>query len=278
MLDHNAGQWYYFSASAPYLGNKIAAYNGRLTFDLWHNRNPQSDTITDIALISGPTTLAYNFTPPPANTWTAFNIPLAEGPWRVTNLSGAVATASQVQAVLSNLTAIHIRGEFTSQVDTSRLDNVRLHAGVEVPISGTVTLLDWIPDEAGYPLTAQILVNGSVVESHPITLGAGGSYSFTCNTQGQIQVRIRGGHFLAKTGTLTTAVTGQSITYVATLRNGDADQSGEVDAADIDLVIAGFGGTPGSPGYNPNTDLDGSQEVDAADIDIAIAYFGSVDE
>ncbi len=51
---------------------------------------------------------------------------------------------------------------------------------------------------------------------------------------------------------------------------GDVDGSGEVDAADIDLVIAQFGATtPGIP-----EDVDGSGEVDAADIDIVIANFG----
>ncbi len=51
---------------------------------------------------------------------------------------------------------------------------------------------------------------------------------------------------------------------------GDVDGSQEVDAADIDNVIAQFGSTtPGIP-----EDVDGSGEVDAADIDIVIANFG----
>lgn len=58
----------------------------------------------------------------------------------------------------------------------------------------------------------------------------------------------------------------------AVLTNGDADQSGEVDAADIDMVIADFGSVAGA-----DTDADMSGEVDAADIDIVIANFGSID-
>lgn len=49
---------------------------------------------------------------------------------------------------------------------------------------------------------------------------------------------------------------------------GDADMSGEVDAADIDYVISMFGGA------DPEADIDGSLEVDAADIDQVIAAFG----
>ncbi len=58
-------------------------------------------------------------------------------------------------------------------------------------------------------------------------------------------------------------------------RPGDVDFSLEVDAADIDLVIAAFGATPGAPGWDPLADIDLSGEIDAADIDITIANFGS---
>lgn len=56
--------------------------------------------------------------------------------------------------------------------------------------------------------------------------------------------------------------------------NGDVDSSGEVDAVDIDIVIADFGGTA----WGAVTDVDLSGEVDAVDIDIVIANFGAVDE
>lgn len=60
------------------------------------------------------------------------------------------------------------------------------------------------------------------------------------------------------------------------LTNGDVDASGEVDAVDIDEVIAAFGQIfPG--GANPFADVDCSGEVDAVDIDIVIANFGAVD-
>ncbi len=63
-----------------------------------------------------------------------------------------------------------------------------------------------------------------------------------------------------------------------TLQNGDVDGSGEVDAADIDQVIADFGNTwPGGAG-SQNSDVDNSGEVDAADIDIVIANFGGTDD
>jgi hypothetical protein len=59
-----------------------------------------------------------------------------------------------------------------------------------------------------------------------------------------------------------------------TCQNGDVDNSGEVDAADIDAVIGNFGGV----GDSVQEDCDGSGEVDAADIDLVIANFGGVDQ
>lgn len=61
--------------------------------------------------------------------------------------------------------------------------------------------------------------------------------------------------------------------FPVTIFTGDVDDSGEVDAIDIDAVIANFGSL--EPIIE---DLDLSQEVDALDIDIVIQFFGSIDE
>lgn len=61
------------------------------------------------------------------------------------------------------------------------------------------------------------------------------------------------------------------------LTNGDADHSGEVDAIDIDNVIANFGNVYPGPG-NVDADVDVSGEVDAVDIDIVIGNFGATDD
>ncbi len=61
-----------------------------------------------------------------------------------------------------------------------------------------------------------------------------------------------------------------------TLTNGDVDGSGEVDAADIDIVISRLGTTVTSANWLDTADLNGSGEVDVADIDISIRSFGAV--
>ncbi|MBL8059371.1 MAG: S8 family serine peptidase [Chthonomonas sp.] len=59
---------------------------------------------------------------------------------------------------------------------------------------------------------------------------------------------------------------------------GDVDSSGEVDAADIDVIISKFGTVDGGPGWQGDVDVDGTGEIDAADIDLVISNFGLVDD
>jgi hypothetical protein len=52
---------------------------------------------------------------------------------------------------------------------------------------------------------------------------------------------------------------------------GDLDASGEVDSADLGLLLLYFGPCEGDCG---GADLDGSGEVDSADLGLLLLYFG----
>ncbi len=108
----------------------------------------------------------------------------------------------------------------------------------------------------------------------PDAAPATGSISFYTVARGNVKVR-------AKTnGSLWNSISGSAgntpISGSIAITMGDVDNSGEIDAADIDLVIADFGNVPPIANAAP-TDVDGSGEVDAADIDLVIASFGGVD-
>ena len=102
-------------------------------------------------------------------------------------------------------------------------------------------------------------------------IGPGGSTAMTLTLDGGPYLK-RVINFTLPTPNPTTLSPAISLPVIS-MQNGDVDGSGEVDAADIDQVIADFGGTT-----DTNTDVDASGEVDAADIDIVIANFGGVDE
>ncbi len=139
-------------------------------------------------------------------------------------------------------------------------------------VSGTLHLSDFSGDLTGAPLMVEVWQSGTLVETVNTVLQAGGNFKVSpaANGLSTLKFRTRSGLKRAFTTTLSgTPVTG----VVINVDNGDVDHSGEVDAADIDAVIAAFGAV----GDNP-ADVDGSLEIDAADIDIVIAHFGSVDD
>ncbi len=138
-------------------------------------------------------------------------------------------------------------------------------------VSGTVALGDWLPAVQGQVAEFKIWNGSTVVQTIPnVALGSGGSFSFTTPLTENHTLTADVSHWVRKRLSVNLSPTTAAATF--SLTNGDADLSGEIDAADIDLVISAFASA------DPSTDLDGSGEVDAADIDIAIANFGASDD
>ena len=113
------------------------------------------------------------------------------------------------------------------------------------------------------------LASGAVVANSPNTAF---DISLPAAVTGAVTVKWDGSSFLKRNTAANLTGSNQAIGSV-TMQNGDVDGSGEVDAVDIDQVIAEFGLTS-----DINSDVDASGEVDAVDIDIVIANFGGVDD
>ena len=99
-----------------------------------------------------------------------------------------------------------------------------------------------------------------------------------------VTITIDGGQFLKRKFdvTLPAAPNDAPVAIVVpdvNMTNGDVDGSGEVDAVDIDQVIADFGALiTAETDTQADSDVDISGEVDATDIDIVIANFGAIDD
>lgn len=151
-----------------------------------------------------------------------------------------------------------------------------------MPISGTIVFGDYIGSLNGKAVQMTLTNAGATASVHSgvVTVNASGAYVFSVPLglpAGNYDLYANASPFLRRKASIQLAGVGATnVDYV--LQNGDCDDSGEVDAADIDAVIAAFGLTEPDPGYSLSTDVDGSQEVDAADIDIVIANFGGTDE
>lgn len=119
-----AGVWY-FVAPPAFTGNVSAAYGKDLTFDLAQTSITSQFDDIDVQLVGERQTLVYDTTYNPGISWTGYRVPLVAGGWRVGALDGPIATEAEVRAVLGDLHALRIRGEYRSGSDTAWLDNVR---------------------------------------------------------------------------------------------------------------------------------------------------------
>ena len=132
-------------------------------------------------------------------------------------------------------------------------------------VSGTVSLGDWVGGSV--PVTLRLWRGPILVDTYVIPSGA---FSLPVAHTGTYSLTLDADHWLRRR--ISVNLTTAPYSLNALLVNGDANNSGEVDAADIDAVIADFGGSAFM------TDLDGSGETDAADIDLVISHFGAVAE
>ncbi len=154
---------------------------------------------------------------------------------------------------------------------------VRQGSGNVATISGRVILSQFSYANGMRQVQLSLRQGSTVVQSANVFPASNGtwSYSFQTDLTGSYQIVAGSAGFLSQAQPI--AITQAGLTNINfTLVNGDADGSGEVDAADIDLVISGFGAVSGDGTYSPNIDPDNSHEVDAADIDIVIGNFGAV--
>lgn len=123
---------WFFSAPASFLGNKAAAYGGTLSFSMRSNWSPPEITAPHASvqlLGANGVLLALQGDVPPALDWTRFSVSLvADGDWKLGSVNGSAASAADMQAVLSDLLALRINGDFGQGVEVSGLDSVVLSA------------------------------------------------------------------------------------------------------------------------------------------------------
>ncbi len=158
-------------------------------------------------------------------------------------------------------------GTWTNYAFTARMGTLSRR------ISGTINFGD-IAGPTPVPVTFELRnsTTNALISTQVQNLASGQTFNIDTTASGGVNLVAVTPNWLRKSVALN-LTTGTTTAGAVNLTNGDPDQSGEVDAADIDLVIANFGasGTGAIAG-----DLDWSGEVDAADIDIAIANFGGV--
>jgi hypothetical protein len=124
--DLATGGIYSFAAPAKFLGDKSAFSGGTFQFDT------RTDSVSPVAngtlfLQGAALTLALATPSPTGGVFqTVFASLDTSADWRIGSAFGAVATQAQIDAVLSDLTAILVPGEYGGDIDTGSLDNVQM--------------------------------------------------------------------------------------------------------------------------------------------------------
>lgn len=117
---------FYFIAPLAFLGNKSSATT--LTYDINYVGNADYQTF-DVVLVGTSKKLIYRANPdivPNAN-WSSITVSLSPASTWLNGVGGPAATASDFNEVLSNLTGLYIKGEYTNGVvETTGIDNVNL--------------------------------------------------------------------------------------------------------------------------------------------------------
>lgn len=128
------GDTMFFAAPAKYLGDKRAAYNGRLRFQFKQSATTSLSGLNRLVLLgSGNLILSFDLASFPGTNWQTFEIPLNENagwhvvPYGSLGTSNQRATRDDFLAVLPALDRLWIKAEWsTHNFDQSDLDDVAL--------------------------------------------------------------------------------------------------------------------------------------------------------
>jgi len=130
----------FFSAPGKFLGNKVAAYGGTLSYDLkefssgsWNSGEPA------LILVGDGKTLYHDQVSHPSTQWTSYDILLAStSDWHLNSDTGVAPTVEEMEAVLGSIDAMYIFADWIYGYDTVGIDNVVMSS---VPEPSTVVLI-----------------------------------------------------------------------------------------------------------------------------------------
>lgn len=137
-------------------------------------------------------------------------------------------------------------------------------------VAGTLDLGSYGGDITTENFTAEIIQGGNTIETVAFNVAADGAYSFQTNATGTVDVRFNGDTWLTKR---LNGISLDASGVNATMLNGDADGSENVDISDYLQLVAAFDTNTGDAGFDPAADFDGSGGIDLTDYLILVGSF-----
>jgi hypothetical protein len=133
--DTASGGVMFWVAPAKFLGDKGAAYGGRLGFDLRQSDTSSQFDDQDVVLQGGGMTLVYDTAVNPGTTFTRYRVPLTPVGWHENTLAGPQPTVAEFRSVLGSLTGLRIRAEYRTGPDVDDIDTVLITTPPETTIT-----------------------------------------------------------------------------------------------------------------------------------------------
>ncbi|GAB6025535.1 hypothetical protein CHUAL_011266 [Chamberlinius hualienensis] len=125
---------YYFSAPQEFLGNKIAAYGGKLRYTLDYTKRQTTLGVPviekDVILKGNNISVMYEQSEQAVEN-IALSIEVELREWNFRHFSGASVTREQMMTLLSSLDKLFIRAHYNSEVENAKLFNVSLDVAEE---------------------------------------------------------------------------------------------------------------------------------------------------
>ncbi|MBL8059307.1 MAG: hypothetical protein JNK63_01165 [Chthonomonas sp.] len=192
------------------------------------------------------------------------------------NVSGQEQIVA-VNSALSNYNGNSSTGDFGDLSIFARVSTayswIMSNAWEAGRVAGKINLADFIGSPMLRTATIELRNVGSTtaIETFTVPLAVDSSFSFVTPRRGATDIKFTIPGFCSRVLSNVMISDTAPGNLNVLLPNGDPDQSQEVDASDIDLVISNFGSLTTSA---TSGDLNGSGEVDASDIDVCIGNFG----
>ena len=189
-----AGSAWVFVAPDKFLGDQSGAFGGALEFDLYHEPTGSGYVVeNDIIIVGNGEAIVIPVANPP-QAFTTFSLALnaaagwtyttdltgltgTAAPQAWTTAAGAAATNAQIASILADITAIHIRGDYSYGADSTRLDNVILRGAAAdeqqmfEPIAWTTTYQEFPFLQGDFNGWSQVNFSGltKTTETQPVT-------------------------------------------------------------------------------------------------------------
>jgi len=230
---------WYWVAPDKFFGKNDFTYGKHIRFDLKQSTAGTDNSVGDIVIRNGSSSIHYRFPEKPGTDWTSYSIPLdVSADWRWSTAGGNVAYEHQIRAVLANITQLQIRCKWINVAGySSQLDNVVLEQ-FELEPSPSITSFTPVTAPTGATVTINGTNFGESASTSRVFFGNKEATVTTANST-QLQVTVPEAALFAPVRVLntTTGLSAQTSTFFQPQFNNPDETNGQITSTTFGLNV-----------------------------------------